>query len=106
RGGDVAGQSAAGGYQRQLERDTQCGHAGGAGGGHSHQYERDGSGRTMMRALVVAAVAAAVVSGCRSEQKASATPANEPVVTVGAENTVVVGVPGLRAGADISRSAQ
>jgi RND family efflux transporter MFP subunit len=60
----------------------------------------------MMRALVVAAVAAAVVSGCRSEQKASATSASEPVVTVGAENTVVVALTDLRAGPTISGSLE
>jgi membrane fusion protein, multidrug efflux system len=60
----------------------------------------------MMRALVGAAVAAAVLSGCRSEQKASATPASEPVVTVGAENTVVVALTDLRAGPTISGSLE
>ena len=60
----------------------------------------------MRQALVVAAVAAAVVSGCRSEQKASATPASEPLVTVGAENTVVVALTDLRAGPTISGSLE
>ncbi|HKU63088.1 MAG TPA: efflux RND transporter periplasmic adaptor subunit [Gemmatimonadales bacterium] len=60
----------------------------------------------MTRALVVAAVAAAVVGGCRSEQKASATPASEPVVTVGAENTIVVTLTDLRAGPSISGSLE
>ena len=47
-----------------------------------------------------------VVSGCRSDEKASATPAAEPVVTVGAENTVVVALTELRTGPTISGSLE
>jgi RND family efflux transporter MFP subunit len=60
----------------------------------------------MMRALVVAAAAAGLVSGCRRDDKASATPAAEPVVTVGAENAVVVALTDLRSGPTISGSLE
>ena len=46
------------------------------------------------------------MSGCRSDEKASATPAAEPVVTVGAENTVVVALTELRTGPTISGSLE
>jgi RND family efflux transporter MFP subunit len=60
----------------------------------------------MMRELVLAAGLATVLSACRQSEKASATPAAEPIVTVGAENAVVVTLTDLRSGPTVSGSLE
>jgi RND family efflux transporter MFP subunit len=60
----------------------------------------------MMRELVLAAGAAALLAGCRSEGKASATPAAEPIVTVGPENAVVATETDLNSGPTVSGSLE
>jgi membrane fusion protein, multidrug efflux system len=60
----------------------------------------------MTREFVVAAGVAAVLCGCRSDKKASATPVAEPIVTVGPENAVVVADTDLRSGPTVSGSLE
>jgi RND family efflux transporter MFP subunit len=60
----------------------------------------------MMRELVVAASAAALLAGCRSDKKASATPPAEPIVTVGPENAVVAAETDLNSGPTVSGSLE
>jgi RND family efflux transporter MFP subunit len=60
----------------------------------------------MMRELVMAAGVAALLGGCRRDKQASATPAAEPIVTVGPENALVVADTQLRSGPTVSGSLE